>query len=291
VGSVIAMSNADGTLAEGPYTYDAYGNCYAGGQPCANGGRVPYRFTGRRLDPETGLYYYRARYYWSEGGRFLQTDPVGYKDDIDWYAYVGNDPTDRVDPTGLADENLFAHPPLTEGDAALSDAADQLQMGPAYFSVAGHGSPYYGILDERRVSFGQISPGQWGRVGSNIIGNATTMLRDMQNHGFQRGQTPFFISCELGANPMVRDLANKIGGPVYASRSMVEVSNGSVASKSWFRSTDSTITMSSKSGFVATMPDGSKGAPPPTIYSITINTDAHTVTYDYGKDKKRTVNY
>jgi RHS repeat-associated protein len=55
-------------------------------------------FTGRQFDIETGLYYYRARYYNPYIGRFLQTDPVGYG-----YAYCGNNPLGRVDPSGLAD--------------------------------------------------------------------------------------------------------------------------------------------------------------------------------------------
>ncbi len=93
-GSVIAMSDASGAITEGPYTYDAYGN----GAPYSG---VPYKYTGRRLDPETGLYYYRARYYSSALGRFLQTDPIGYKDDLDAYLYVHDDPTDKTDPTGL----------------------------------------------------------------------------------------------------------------------------------------------------------------------------------------------
>jgi YD repeat-containing protein len=52
-GSTIAMSADDGTMSEGPYTYDAYGD----GAPATG---VPFKYTGRRLDPETGLYYYRA---------------------------------------------------------------------------------------------------------------------------------------------------------------------------------------------------------------------------------------
>jgi RHS repeat-associated protein len=84
---------------EGPYVYDPYGDCFSGGSACSSSGE-PYRFTGRRLDPETGLLYYRARYYWPQGGRFLQTDPVGYAADLNLYTYVGNDPTDKTDPSG-----------------------------------------------------------------------------------------------------------------------------------------------------------------------------------------------
>jgi RHS repeat-associated protein len=94
-GSVIAMSDDSGAKVEGPYVYD----------PCGNGAPTtgePYKLTGRRLDPETGLYYYRARYFWPQGCRFLQTDPVGYSADLNLYTYVGNDPTDRTDPSGLA---------------------------------------------------------------------------------------------------------------------------------------------------------------------------------------------
>ena len=55
-GSTVAMSNDAGTVSEGPCTHDAYG------QGALLSG-VPFKYTGRRLDVETGLYYYRARYY------------------------------------------------------------------------------------------------------------------------------------------------------------------------------------------------------------------------------------
>jgi len=61
------------------------------GNPAAsNLGR--FQFTGQEWLSEAGLYYYKARMYDPRLGRFLQTDPTGYDDDVNLYAYVGSDP-------------------------------------------------------------------------------------------------------------------------------------------------------------------------------------------------------
>jgi RHS repeat-associated protein len=68
-------------------------------------------FTAREWDPETGLYYYRARYYDPKGGRFLSEDPIGFGGGVNFYAYVGNGPTNWIDPFGLWPGQMPPPPP------------------------------------------------------------------------------------------------------------------------------------------------------------------------------------
>ncbi len=61
-----------------------------------------FAYTGRERDEETGLYYYRARYYDPAVGRFVSEDPIGFlAGDVNVSRYVGNGPANLVDPTGM----------------------------------------------------------------------------------------------------------------------------------------------------------------------------------------------
>jgi RHS repeat-associated protein len=67
----------------------------------------PFGYTGQRVDAETnGLYYCRARHYSPAWGRFMQVDPIGYGGGSNLYVYVGNDPLNATDPSGLAQVEL-----------------------------------------------------------------------------------------------------------------------------------------------------------------------------------------
>jgi RHS repeat-associated protein len=96
LGSVTSLSNAAGSIAN-TYTYDSFGKLTASTGSLVN----PFQYTARESDTETGLYYYRARYYDQTTGRLVSEDPIKFKGGINFYRYAKNNPVNLVDPFGL----------------------------------------------------------------------------------------------------------------------------------------------------------------------------------------------
>ncbi len=111
LGSIEALTNSTQAIVERT-TYDAYGapqftdanfNPFASTTSSVGN---PFLFTAQRLDPETGLYYYRNRYYNSSTGRFIERDPMGYAaGSLGLYEYVGGDGINQTDAMGLREDD------------------------------------------------------------------------------------------------------------------------------------------------------------------------------------------
>ncbi|MCK4735244.1 MAG: hypothetical protein KAT65_22515, partial [Methanophagales archaeon] len=97
LGSVTSLTDSSENLLAS-YKYEPFGRIMEETGSIVN----PYRFTGREYDEDTGLYYYRARYYDAEVGRFLSEDSIGGIDGPNLYVYAKNNPVNFVDPSGEA---------------------------------------------------------------------------------------------------------------------------------------------------------------------------------------------
>jgi RHS repeat-associated protein len=93
--STVALTDGSGAVTAN-YTYEPYGATTKTGSDDTS-----FQYTGRENDSSTNLYYYRARYYSPQLGRFISQDPIGFRGGINSYAYVDGDPVDLIDPLGL----------------------------------------------------------------------------------------------------------------------------------------------------------------------------------------------
>jgi|HubBroStandDraft_6_1064221.scaffolds.fasta_scaffold02149_4 RHS repeat-associated protein len=150
LGSVTSLTSSAGALAN-TYTYDSFGNLIASTGSLTN----RFQFTGREFDAETGIDYYRARYYDPTAGRFVNEDPLRYLAGGNFYRYVYNNPLAYIDRSGMQDES-------PEGGANPSPGP--VPGGP--YDPGGPGpQPLPG---PRPIPFPPILPGRspnWGNPG------------------------------------------------------------------------------------------------------------------------------
>lgn len=97
-GSTIATTNQAGAV-----TFTTHYGTYGERLPITAGAApTPFLFVGQHgvFTDANGLYYSRARYYHPAIRRFINADPIGFEGGMNWYAYAGGSPNNRIDPSG-----------------------------------------------------------------------------------------------------------------------------------------------------------------------------------------------
>lgn len=127
---VALTNNLGGTDAT--QRFDAWGN-----QIASTGTQSRYGYTGREPD-ETGLVFYRARYYDPSIGRFTQRDPIGLNGGINQYAYVNGNPVNFTDPDGLLAKVLLADATnaISYAGNALKNVGNSISSGYQSFAAS-----------------------------------------------------------------------------------------------------------------------------------------------------------
>jgi RHS repeat-associated protein len=189
LGSIRAVTTESGSVAE-CYDYLPFGRLLNGefGRNAAcfgsGGGIMPQKFTGKELDPETGLDFFGARYLSSAQGRFLTPDPEGKGASLfhpqSWnaYSYVLNSPNKYIDPDGeiplLVATSLIGAGVGAVGSAGTSIAQQWMAKGfknidPKAVGTAAAGGFVQGGLAGLTMGVLGVS----GPIGSGVIGSVT----------------------------------------------------------------------------------------------------------------------
>ncbi|MHB1176596.1 MAG: RHS repeat-associated core domain-containing protein, partial [Sulfuriferula sp.] len=191
LGSIVGVTNNLGGT-DATQRFDAWGN-----QIASTGTQTRYGYTGREPD-ETGLIYYRARYYDSTIGRFVSRDPIGLGGGINLYTYVGNNPVNLTDPLGLQAQsplilaqggNYFQTTLTDVGNGLTSMAQSLAKVAPgaeamnnatASYNAGNYGTAALwgvGALADAALAMGtggesaaaKTAIGATGKIGENVL--------------------------------------------------------------------------------------------------------------------------
>jgi RHS repeat-associated protein len=192
LGTVTSLTNTAGAAAQ-TYTFDSFGNQTASSRSLTN----LFQYASREFDSETTLYFMRARYFDPATGRFLSEDPVRFDGDgPNFYAYVGNSPIGKFDPTGLATCDYFiAGGP--NGNGWLYCTPDDPRNSPVSFMAASGNNGDAASSNHcknnpacaPRSGTGPIPPGPYHFVGTpgSHHHNGTVLQPDDPALAFNRG--------------------------------------------------------------------------------------------------------
>jgi RHS repeat-associated protein len=198
--SVLALTDADGVVVES-YEYDAYGHTTildgngipqvsSLGSPASSIGNR-YMWQGREYDAETGLYYFRARWYSPETGRWLSKDPIGISGGLNLYDFCGNNPVNFVDPYGLCADDLS----LSQANRHYRD---------------GNGTPLY--VDAASIRINGVYSSDFNSAGDRQL--YTTKIFSKNGDFFVYGN----ITLEYAGNNQVNILPDNYGFEMHEGR-------------------------------------------------------------------------
>ena len=173
---------------------------------------IPFRFTSKELDRETGLYYYGARYYEPKVSRWMSADPAGFAlvnpmgsdgkpkssysviEATNWYSYTSNNPVKYVDPTGMETTYfliIYNIDPTPGSDEVAAIGTDDngnptLKVGHTWMSVEKNvngevETSYLGWSAAGNPASGETVPGMLLETqGDNLDGRKITEEFSMQ---------------------------------------------------------------------------------------------------------------